>query len=49
MLPEEAKVRSLRVLKQTLAQDEEYSKETIEGTRPQAVQNINKYEEQTKK
>ena len=49
MLPEEAKHQSLWVLKHTLAQDEEYSKETIEGTRLDAVQNINKYQEQTRK
>jgi transposase InsO family protein len=49
MLPEKAKHQSLRVLKHVLAQDEEYSKETIEGTRLEAVQNINKYQEQTRK
>jgi len=32
MLPEEAKHQSLRVVKQALAEDEEYSKEMIEGT-----------------
>jgi len=37
------------VLKHTLAQDEEYSKETIEGTRLEAVQNISKYQDQTRK
>jgi hypothetical protein len=49
MLPEEAKHQSLRVIKHALAQDEDYSKETIEGTRLEAVQNINKYQEQTRK
>ena len=32
-----------------MAGDEEYSKETIEGTRLEAVENIAKYQEQTKK
>ena len=36
-------------MKQALAVDEEYSKETIKGTRLEAVQNITKYQEQTKK
>ena len=36
-------------MKQTLAVDEEYSKETIEGSRLEAVENINKYQEQTRK
>ena len=49
MLPEEVKHQSLRVMKQALAADEEYSKETIEGTRLEAVGNITKYQEQTKK
>ena len=47
MLPKEVRHQSLRVMKQALAADEEYSKETIEGTRLEAVQNINKYQEQT--
>ena len=42
MLPQEAKHQSLRVLKHALAVDEEYSKETIEGTRLEVVQNISK-------
>ena len=45
MLPEEIKHQSLQVMKQTLAVDEEYSKETIEGSRLEAVENINKYQE----
>ena len=49
MLPEEIKHQSLRIIKQALAEDEEYSKETIEGTRLEAVKNITKYQEQTKK
>jgi hypothetical protein len=49
MLLEEAKLQSLRVLKHALALDEEYSNETIEGTRLEALQDINKYQEQTKK
>jgi hypothetical protein len=48
MLPEEAKHQSFEC-QNTLALDEEYSKETIKGTRLEAVQNINKYQEQTKK
>jgi hypothetical protein len=36
-------------MKQVLAVDEEYSKETIEGTRLEAVENITKYQEQTKR
>jgi len=49
MLPEEVRHQSLRVIKQTLAEDEEYSKETIKGTRLEAVENIAKYQDQTKK
>jgi endo-1,4-beta-mannosidase len=36
-------------MKQVLAVDEEYSKEMIEGTRLEAVENITKYQEQTKR
>jgi histone H3/H4 len=36
-------------MKQALAEDEEYSKETMEGTRLEAVENIAKYQEQTRK
>jgi hypothetical protein len=36
-------------MKQALAADEEYSKETIEGTKLEAVENIAKYQEQTRK
>ena len=49
MLPEEIKHQSLRVIKQALAEDEEYSKEMIKATRLEAVENITKYKEQTKK
>ena len=47
--PGEIKHQSLRVIKQALAEDEEYSKETIEGRRLEAAENITKYQEQTKK
>ena len=36
-------------MKHALAVDEEYAKEIIKGTRLEAVQNITKYQEQTKK
>jgi len=49
MLPKEIKHHSLQVMKQTLATDEEYSKETIKGSRLEAVENSNKYQEQTRK
>jgi hypothetical protein len=49
MLPEGIKHQSLRVTKQTLAAYEEYSKETIEGLRWKAVENITKCQEQTRK
>jgi hypothetical protein len=49
MLPEEIKHQSLCAIRQALAENEEYSKETIEGTRLEAVKNITKYLEQTKK
>jgi hypothetical protein len=49
MLPEEIKHESLRAIQQTMAEDEEYSKETIEGIRLKAVDNILKYQDQTKK
>jgi transposase InsO family protein len=49
MLPEEVKHQSLWVIKQALAADEEYSKETIKGARLEAIQNITKYQQQTKK
>ena len=45
MLPEEARHQSLRVIKQALANDEEYSKKTIEGTRLEAIESITKYQE----
>lgn len=48
MLPEEARHQSLRVLKHMLTSDEEYIKETIAGSRLEAVQNIVKYQNQTK-
>jgi hypothetical protein len=49
MLPKEIKHQSLWVMKQVLAVDEEYSKETIEGIRLEVVENITKYQEQTKR
>ena len=49
MLPDEIKHQSLRVIKHALATNEEYSKETIKGTRLEVVQNISKYQEQTRK
>jgi hypothetical protein len=49
MFPKEIKHRSLRVIRQAMAEDEEYSKETIEATRLEAVENIAKYQNQTKK
>jgi hypothetical protein len=49
MLPEEIKYQSLRTIMQVMAEDEEYSKETIEATRLEVVDNITKYQQQTKK
>jgi len=49
MLPEEIKHESLRTTRQLMMQDEEYVKETIEATRLEAVENIAKYQSQTKK
>jgi hypothetical protein len=49
VLPEEIKHESLCTIHQTMVEDEEYSKETIEGTRLKAVDNILKYQDQTKK
>jgi hypothetical protein len=40
MLLEEIKHQSLCAVTQALAEDEEYSKETIEGTRLDVVKNI---------
>ena len=49
MLLKEIKHQSLHIIKQALAEDEEYSKETIEGIRLEAVGNITKYQEQNQK
>jgi hypothetical protein len=49
MLPEEIKHESLRAMQQTMAEDGEYSKETIEGIKLEAVDSILKYQDQTKK
>jgi transposase InsO family protein len=43
MLPEKIKHKSLHTVRQTMAEDEEYSKETIKATRLEAVENIAKY------
>ena len=48
MLPEEIKHQSLRSMKQQLAEDEDYCKETIESTRLEVVENITKYQQETK-
>lgn len=42
MLLEEIKHSSLRSMRQAMAEDLEYAKETIEGTRLEAVENITK-------
>jgi hypothetical protein len=49
MLLEEINHESLRAIQQTMAEDEQYSNETIEGTRLEAVDNILKYQDQTNK
>jgi hypothetical protein len=49
MLPEEIKYPSLHTIRQAKVEDEEYSKETIEATRLEVVDNITKYQEPTKK
>jgi hypothetical protein len=49
MLQEEIKHESLRTTQQTMEEDEEYSKETIEGIRLEVVDNILKYQAKTKK
>jgi hypothetical protein len=49
MLLEEIKHESLRAMRQTMAEDEEYFKKMIEGIRLEAVDNILKYQDQTKK
>jgi hypothetical protein len=48
MLLEEIKHQSLYMIRQAMAEEEEYSKETIEATRLEAVENITKYQQQTK-
>jgi len=42
MLPEEVRHQSLCIIKQALAEDEKYSKETIEGTRLETVEKHHK-------
>ena len=49
MLPGEIKHESLQVTKQALAEDEDYTKETVEETRLRAVQNMQAYQEETKR
>ena len=49
MLLEEATRQNLYMIKQAMVGDEEYFKETIEGTRLEAIKNIAKYQKQTKK
>ena len=49
MMLEEIKHESLRTTSQLMLQDEEDAKETIEATRLEAVENIAKYQSQTKK
>jgi len=49
MLPEEIKDQSQRSMKQQLAEDEEYCKETLKSIRLEAVENITKYQQETKK
>jgi hypothetical protein len=43
MLTKEIKYQSLRTIRQAMVKDKEYSKETIEATRLEAVDNITKY------
>jgi hypothetical protein len=49
MLPEEVKHQSLRTMKQLLAEDEGYCKETVKAARLEVVENISKYQQETKK
>jgi len=49
MLPKQIKHQILRSMKQQLAKDEDYCKETLESTRLEAVENITKYQQETKK
>jgi len=49
MLPGEIKHESLQVTKQALAEDEDYTKATVEETRLWAVQNMQAYQEETKR
>jgi hypothetical protein len=49
MMPEEIKHESLHTTRQLMLQDEEYAKETIEAIRLEAIENIAKYQSQTKK
>ena len=48
-LLEEIKHQSLRSMKQLMAEDEGYCKETVEASRLEAVENISKYQQETKR
>jgi len=48
MLPEVIKHQSVRSMKQLLTKDEGYCKETIEASRLEVVENISKYQQETK-
>jgi hypothetical protein len=45
VLPKEIKHQSLHTIRQAMAKDKEYSKETIEETRLEVVENITKYQQ----
>jgi len=47
--PRGSQTQSLGTMKQLLTEDEGYYKETIEGTRLEAAENINKYRQETKR
>ena len=49
MLPEEIKHQSLHSMKHQVTEDEDYCKEILESTRLEAVENIAKYQQETKK
>jgi len=49
MLPEEIKHQSLRSMKQLIAKDEGYCKEIVEASRLEAVENISKYQQDTRR
>ena len=49
MLPKEAKHQSLHTMKQLLAEDEGYCKETVKGARLEAMENISKFQQEAKR